>query len=95
MKIKTNKLFWRLNNEFANILQKVRSFCPIVFQWTFIRGWYFAVKCLKIVIFRVQIGGGRLLEHVRLLEILLTKLLTSQSSVTLEYQTRHQSNAKT
>ena len=45
--------FWRLNNEFANILQKLRLFCPIVFQWGFIRGWYFAEKCLKMVI----IGG--------------------------------------
>ena len=41
MKIKTNMFFWRLNNDFANILQKVRSFHPIVFQWAFIRGWYF------------------------------------------------------
>ena len=37
--------------------KKVRSFCPIVFEWAFIRGWYFAEKCLKMVIFRVQIGG--------------------------------------
>ena len=57
MKIKTITFFCGLNNEFANILQKVRSFCPIVFQWVFIRGWYFAEKCLKMVIFRVQIGG--------------------------------------
>ena len=47
MKIKTNMFFWRLNNEFANILQKVGSFCPTVFQWAFIRGWYFAEQCLK------------------------------------------------
>ena len=67
MKIKTNMFFWRLNNEFANILQKVRLFCPIVFQWAFIRGWYFAEKCLKMVILE---GGGHLLEHGRLLEIL-------------------------
>ena len=39
----------------------VRSFCPIVLQWAFIRGWYFAVKCLK---------RGCLLEHGHLLEIL-------------------------
>ena len=71
MKIKTNMSFWRMNNKFANILEKVRSFCPIVFQWAFIRGWYFAEKCLKkMVIFRVQIGGGCLLEHGRLLETL-------------------------
>ena len=57
MKIKTNMFFWRLNNEFANILQKLRSFCSIVFQWAFIRGWYFAEKCLNMVIFRVQIVG--------------------------------------
>ena len=62
--------FWRLNNEFSNIIHKVRSFCPIVFQWVFIRGWYFAEKCLKNGHFRVQIGGGRLLEHGHLLEIL-------------------------
>ena len=43
MKIKTNMFFWRLNNEFANILQKVRLFCPRAF----IRGWHFAEKCLK------------------------------------------------
>ena len=45
--IKTNTFFRRLNNEFANISQKVRSFRSIVFQWAFIRGWYFAEKCLK------------------------------------------------
>ena len=70
MKIKTNMFFWQLNNEFANILQKVRSFCLIVLQWAFIRGWYFAEKCLKMFIFRVQIGGGGLLEAGCLLEIL-------------------------
>ena len=57
MKIKTNMFFWRLNNDFANILQKVRSFAPLFFQWVFIRGWYFAEESLKIVIFSVQIGG--------------------------------------
>ena len=66
MKIKTNMFFWRLNNEFANILQKVRSFCPIVFQWAFISRWYFDEKCLKNGHFRIQIGGGHLLEHGRL-----------------------------
>ena len=50
MKIKTKMFFWRLNNEFANKLQNV------VFQWAFIRGWYFAEKCLKNG-FRVQIEG--------------------------------------
>ena len=39
--------FWQMNNEFANILQKGRAFCPIVFQWEFIRGWYFSEKCLN------------------------------------------------
>ena len=70
MKIKTNTFFLRLNNEFANILQKVRSLCPIVFQWALIRGQYFAEKGKKMVMFRAQIGGGSLLEHGHLLEIL-------------------------
>ena len=70
MKIKTNMFFWRLNNEFANILQKVRSFCPIVFQWAFIRGWYFSEKLSKNGHFKSPNRGWRLLEHGRLLEIL-------------------------
>ena len=48
---KNKHVLLALNNAFANILQKVIS-------WAFIRGWYFAEKCLKMVIFRVQIGGG-------------------------------------
>ena len=67
MKIKTNMFFWRLNNEFANILQKVRSFCPIVIQLAFIRGWYFAEKCLKMVIFRVQVGGWAFIRDFTIL----------------------------
>ena len=70
MKIKTNMFFWRLNNDFANILQKVRSFRPIVFQSVFIRGWYFVEKCLKNGHFQCPKGSGHLLEHGRLLEIL-------------------------
>ena len=75
MKLKTNMFYWQLNTELANILQKVRSFCPIVLQWAFIRGWYFSEKCLKMVICRVQIGGGRLLEHERLYDILRYTLI--------------------
>ena len=62
MKIKSNMFFWRLNNDFANILQKVRSFAPLFFQWVFIRGWYFAEECLKMVILESKYGDGRLLE---------------------------------
>ena len=63
--------FWQLNKEFAKIIQKIRSFCPMVFQWVFIRGWYFAEKCLKKWSFlESQLGGGCLLEHGHLLEFL-------------------------
>ena len=71
MKIKTNMFFWRLNNEFANILQKVRSFCPLFFSGRLLEAGIPLLRNVeKMVIFRVQIGGGHLLEHGHLLEIL-------------------------
>ena len=65
--ITPNMFFWRLNNEFANILQKVRSFCPIVFQWAYIRGQYFAEKCLKYGSFLVQKGGWEFIRALALI----------------------------
>ena len=58
MKKKKNMFFWRLNNELQTYSRRyVRLFCPILSRWAFIRGWYFAEKCLKMVIFRVLFGG--------------------------------------
>ena len=57
MNIKTNMFFWSLNNEFANTLQKVR-FCPIFSNGCVLEAGIFLRYVTKIVIFRVQIGGG-------------------------------------
>ena len=47
MKIKTNMFFCRLNNEFANILQKVRSLC-FIRAWAFIRDFTVIQFLLKV-----------------------------------------------
>ena len=46
-------LFWQLNSELGNILQKVRS----VFPHLFLEAGILVRNVKRIVIFRVQIGG--------------------------------------
>ena len=55
MKSNTNFFFKLLNNEFWKLLQKIRSFSTIDYQWAFIRGWYFVQS--KNGNFRVQLKG--------------------------------------
>ena len=57
MKIETNLFFWLLNNEFANILQIVRSFSPLFSNGCLLEAGILLKNVQKMVNFRVKIGG--------------------------------------
>ena len=67
MKEKTNMFIWRFNNQFGNILQKVRSYFS---NEHLLEAGTLPRIVQKIAIFSFQIGSGRLLEHGPLIEIL-------------------------
>ena len=71
MKEKANMFIQRLNKEFGNILQKVRLFSSIFSYGRLLEASILPRIVNKIAIFSIRIGGGGcLLEHGHLIEIL-------------------------